>query len=92
MSIGNRFFSELRIVNSSCLSVDGYVREISAYCEVAFRVADAAQCSRTNGNPNFIAQEFFHFSSFIHNGDNLNIWENLNFHREFLKKSKFCTY
>ena len=25
-----------------------------------------SQCSRINGNPNFIAQDFFHFSSFIH--------------------------
>ena len=51
-----------------------------------------ASCSRITSNPNFITQDFFHFSSFIHNGDNLNISKNLNFHREFLKNSKFCTF
>ena len=49
-----------------------------------------SQCSRINHYPNFIAQDFFHFSSFIHNGDNLNMYENLSFHGEFLRKLKNC--
>ena len=41
-------------------------------------------------NPNFISQHFFHFSSFIHNGDNLNLQEKMKFHGEILKKLRFC--
>ena len=40
------------------------------------------QCSRINRYPNIIGQDFFHFSSFIHNGDNINMYENLRFHGE----------
>ena len=32
----------------------------------------------------FISHDFFHFSSFIHNGDNLNLLKNLNFPSSFL--------
>ena len=41
-------------------------------------------------NPNFISQHFFHFSSFIHNGDNLNLQEKMKFHGEILKILRFC--
>ena len=37
---------------------------------------------------NYISWDFFHFSSFIHNGDNLNMKENLRFHGEILRKLK----
>ena len=49
-----------------------------------------APCSRIAHNPNFISQFFYHFSSFIHIGDNLNMYENLSFHQEFLRKLKIC--
>ena len=42
-------------------------------------------CSRIARYPSFFSQDFFHFSSYIHNGDNLNMYKNLNFHLEFLK-------
>jgi hypothetical protein len=42
-----------------------------------------AHCSRINRYGNFISWDLFHFSSFIHNGDNLNMQENLRFHGEF---------
>ena len=32
-----------------------------------------SHCSRIPRYPSFICQDFFHFSSFIHNGDNLNM-------------------
>ena len=51
-----------------------------------------SHCSRITCYRSFISQDFFHFSSFIHNRNNLNLWGNLNFHGEFLKNSKFCTY
>ena len=41
-------------------------------------------------NPNFISQHFFHFSSFIHNGDNLDLQEKMKFHEEILKNLRFC--
>jgi hypothetical protein len=47
-------------------------------------------CSRITRYPSFIAQDFFHFSTLIHNGHNLNMKENLMFHGEFLKKVKIC--
>ena len=47
-------------------------------------------CSRVARNPNFISQDFFHFSSFIHNGYNINLQEKMKFHGEILKNSKFC--
>ena len=53
-------------------------------------VAHLAQCSRINRNPNFIVEDFFHFSSFIHNGDNLNLQEKMKFHGEILKNLRFC--
>ena len=34
---------------------------------------DYSHCSRITRYPSFISQDFFHFSSFIHNGDNLNM-------------------
>ena len=45
-------------------------------------------CSRITRYPSFISQDFFHFSSFINNGDNLNMYENLRFHREFFEKTQ----
>ena len=51
-----------------------------------------SHCSRITCYRSFISQDFFHFSSFIHNRDNLNLWKKLNFHGELLKNSKFCTY
>ena len=51
-----------------------------------------AHCSRITRYPSFIAQDFFHFSTLIHNGDNLNMYENLRFHGEFLRKLKKCRY
>ena len=47
-------------------------------------------CSRVTSNPNFISQHFFHFSSFIHNGDNLKLQEKIRFHGEILKNWRFC--
>ena len=44
-------------------------------------------CSRITRYPSFISQDFFHFSR-----DNLNMKKDLNFHGEFFKNSKFCTY
>ena len=37
-------------------------------------------CLRIDRNSNFIYWDFFHFTSVIHNGDNLNMKENLRFH------------
>ena len=39
--------------------------------------SSAAHCSRITRYPSFISQDFFHFSTFIHDGDNLNMSENL---------------
>ena len=56
------------------------------------------QCSRLNHNANFIAQDFFQFSRFIHNRDNLDIPRNLKFNGKFLQflnsnlKSKYSNY
>ena len=47
-------------------------------------------CSRVTCYPNFISQHFCHFSSFIHNGDNLNLQEKMKFHQEILKNLRFC--
>ena len=48
--------------------------------------------SRINSSSNFTSWDFFHYSSFIYNGYNQNMQENLRFHREFLKlyKMKKC--
>ena len=50
----------------------------------------SSPCSRVTSNPDFISQHFFHFSSFIHSGDNLNLQEKMKFHQEILKKLRFC--
>ena len=47
-------------------------------------------CSRINRNANFISQDFFHFSSFILDGDNLNMLKRLRFHGEFLENFQIC--
>ena len=36
-----------------------------------------AHCSRINRNGNFISWDFFHLSSFMHNGDNVDMWCNI---------------
>ena len=36
-------------------------------------VPGGSHCSRITHYPSFISQDFFHFSLFIHNGDNLNM-------------------
>ena len=51
-----------------------------------------SHCSRITCYPSFIAQDFYHFSTLIHNGDNLNMYGNLRFHGEFLRKLKNCRY
>ena len=44
--------------------------------------------SRLNRYNNCIDQDFFHLPTLIHNGENVNMYENLRFHRNFLKKLK----
>ena len=41
------------------------------FCKLVF--GSFTHCSRISCYPSFISQDFFHFSSFIHNGDNLNM-------------------
>ena len=49
-----------------------------------------SHCSRINRYVNFISWDFFHLSSFIHNGDNLDLQEKIKFHGEILKNLRFC--
>ena len=57
----------------------------SSRSEHSFQVSSRVTC-----NPNFISQDFLHFSSFIHNGDNMNMYVKLIFHGEILKNTKLC--
>ena len=42
-------------------------------CRTSGASKNREQCSRINHYSNFIAQDFFHFSSLIHNEDNYNV-------------------
>ena len=52
----------------------------------------STHCSRINRYGNFISWDFFHLSSFIHNGDNLDMQENLRFYGEILRNLKICKW
>ena len=59
-------------------------------CCIMIKVSCSSPLVIVTSNPNFISQHFFHFSSFIHNGDNLNLQEKMKFHGEILKNLRFC--
>ena len=54
----------------------GVYNKMSVIKESSFSLSSIiciTQCSRIDRNPSFIPQDFFHFSKFIDNGDNLNM-------------------
>ena len=57
----------------------------SQWVQKYFKIVEvnSSHCSRITRYPSFISQDFFHFSSFIHDGDNLNMYKYLNIHGEF---------
>ena len=71
--------AEKTVMNSSGRFVGGPLGGLLGICwgvrwrSVGGSVGGSTHCSRVTRYPSFIAQDFFHFSTLIHNGDNLNM-------------------